>query len=204
MTTKMLMNKRGRKMAKKGVLVVVSGPSGVGKGTILKKLIRENDNMRFAISATTRKPREGEQDGISYFFKTEEEFKDMIDNGELIEWVNYCGNFYGKPRKYVEQTLEEGYDVIVEVEVEGAQNIKKIYPESVLIFIMPPSIEELEERLKNRGTETQEVINSRMTRAKQEIAKLNVYDYCVVNETVDKAVESLVTIISAMKFRVEK
>ena len=111
---------------------------------------------------------------------------------------------YGKPRKYVEQTLEEGYDVIVEVEVEGAQNIKKIYPESVLIFIMPPSIQELEERLRNRGTETTEVINSRMTRAKQEIAKLNVYDYCVVNETVDKAVSDLVTIINAMKFRVKK
>ena len=200
----MLKNKRGMEMSKKGVLVVVSGPSGVGKGTILKKLIQENDNMRFAISATTRNPREGEQDGINYFFKTEKEFKNMIDNNELIEWVNYCGNFYGKPRKYVEETLKQGYDVIVEVEVEGAQNIKKLYPDSVLIFIMPPSIEELEERLKKRGTETTEVINNRMTRAKQEIAKLNVYDYCVVNDTVDKSVSSLVTIINAMKFKVKK
>lgn len=191
-------------MSQKGVLVVVSGPSGVGKGTVLKKLISENSNMRFAISATTRKPRVGEEDGKNYFFKSEEEFKKMIDNNELIEWVNYCGNFYGKPRKYVEETLEEGYDVIVEVEVEGAQNIKKIYPESVLIFIMPPSIEELEARLKNRGTETQEVINGRMNRAREEIAKLDIYDFCVTNDEVEKAVESLETIINAMKFKVKK
>ena len=191
-------------MSQKGVLVVVSGPSGVGKGTVLKKLISENSNMRFAISATTRKPRVGEEDGKNYFFKSEEEFKKMIDNNELIEWVNYCGNFYGKPRKYVEETLEEGYDVIVEVEVEGAQNIKKIYPESVLIFIMPPSIKELEARLKNRGTETQEVINGRMNRAREEIAKLDIYDFCVTNDEVEKAVESLETIINAMKFKVKK
>ena len=191
-------------MSQKGVLVVVSGPSGVGKVTVLKKLISENPKMKFAISATTRKPRVGEEDGKNYFFKSEEEFRKMIDNNELIEWVNYCGNFYGKPRKYVEETLEEGYDVIVEVEVEGAQNIKKIYKDSVLIFILPPSFEELEERLRNRGTETIEVINSRMKRAKEEIAKLNVYDYWVINDKVEKAVESLVTIINAMKFKIKK
>lgn len=186
-------------MVKRGVLVVVSGPSGVGKGTILRKLIEENKNMKFAISATTRKPRLGEKEGKSYFFKTKEEFKNMIDKGELLEWVNYCGNFYGKPRKYIEKNLELGYDVIVEVEVEGAENIKKIYPDSLSVFIVPPTFEDLELRLKNRGTETKEVINNRIKRAKEEIKRVHSYDYQIVNNSVEQAVCELVKIIENVK-----
>lgn len=177
---------------KSGVLVIVSGPSGVGKGTILKKVIEENKNMKFAISATTRKPRLGEEEGKNYFFKTKEEFERMIDRGELLEWVNYCGNFYGKPKKYIEETLKLGYDVIVEVEVEGAKNIKKSYPDSLLIFIVPPSFEDLERRLRNRGTETDDVIENRIKRAKEEIKKASLYDYQIVNNDVDEAACELV------------
>ena len=186
-------------MKKRGVLVVVSGPSGVGKGTILRKLIEENKNMRFAISATTRKPRKGEKEGKSYFFKTEEEFKSMIDRGELLEWVNYCGNFYGKPKKYIEEALKSGYDVIVEVEVEGAQNIKKVYNDSLSVFIVPPSFEDLKLRLKSRGTEKEDVINSRIQRARKEIKRAYLYDYRIVNSNVKKAVCELVKIIENAK-----
>ncbi len=188
-------------MKKRGVLVVVSGPSGVGKGTILKKLIEENEDMKFAISATTRKPRPGEKEGKNYFFKTKEEFKNMIDNGELLEWVNYCGNFYGKPRKYIEETLKSGYDVIVEVEVEGARNIKKIYKDCLSVFIVPPSFEDLEQRLKNRGTETTDVMNNRIKRAKEEIKQADLYDYQIVNYSVDEAVYELVHIIKDCRKR---
>ena len=184
---------------KRGVLVIVSGPSGVGKGTILKKVIEENKNMKFAISATTRKPRLGEEEGKNYFFKTKEEFEKMIDRGELLEWVNYCGNFYGKPKKYIEETLKLGYDVIVEVEVEGAKNIKKSYPDSLLIFIVPPSFEDLEQRLRNRGTETDDVIENRIKRAKEEIKKASSYDYQIVNNDVDEAVCELVKKVDAKK-----
>ena len=187
------------KIMKRGVLVIVSGPSGVGKGTILKKVIEENKNMKFAISATTRKPRLGEEEGKNYFFKTKEEFEKMIDRGELLEWVNYCGNFYGKPKKYIEETLKLGYDVIVEVEVEGAKNIKKSYPDSLLIFIVPPSFEDLEQRLRNRGTETDDVIENRIKRAKEEIKKASSYDYQIVNNDVDEAVCELVKKVDAKK-----
>lgn len=186
-------------MRKKGILVVVSGPSGVGKGTILRKLVDENESMRFAVSATTRKPRVGEEEGKSYFFKTEEEFKSMIDNGELLEWVSYCGNFYGKPRKYIEETLNLGYDVIVEVEVEGAENIRKAYPDSLSVFIVPPSFEDLEQRLRNRGTETADVMNNRIKRAKEEMKRAKSYDYQIVNSSVDRAVSELVNIIERAK-----
>lgn len=184
---------------KRGVLIIVSGPSGVGKGTILKKVIEENENMRFAISATTRKPRLGEQEGKSYFFKTVEEFKSMIDKGELLEWVDYCGNFYGKPKNYIEETLKSGYDVIVEVEVEGARNIKKIYPDSLSIFILPPSFEDLEQRLRDRGTEADNVIDDRIRKAKEEITKAHLYDYQIVNSSVDEAVCELVKVVNSVK-----
>lgn len=182
-----------------GVLVVVSGSSGVGKGTILKKLVRDNDNIKFAISATTRKPREGEVDGVDYFFKTVDEFKEMIDKGELVEWVNYCGNFYGKSKKYIEEMSKKGYDLIIEVEVEGAKNIKKVYPDSVSVFILPPSFEELEERLKNRGTETPESIKRRLTRALEEQKEVQNYDYTVINDEVDNVINFITNLIEDKK-----
>lgn len=182
-----------------GVLVIVSGSSGVGKGTILKKLVADNDNIKFAISATTREPREGEVDGVDYFFKTEDEFKEMIDKGELVEWVNYCGNFYGKSKKYIEEMSKKGYDLVVEVEVEGAKNIKRVYPDSVSVFIMPPSFEELEERLKNRGTETKESIQRRLQRARDEQKEMANYDYRIVNNEVDNVIEFITDIIEDKK-----
>lgn len=182
-----------------GVLVVVSGSSGVGKGTILKKLVRDNENIKFAISATTRKPREGEVDGVDYFFKTVDEFKEMIDRNELVEWVNYCGNFYGKSKKYIEEMSKKGYDLVIEVEVEGAKNIKQVYPDSVSVFILPPSFEELEDRLKSRGTETPESIKRRLTRALEEQKEVKNYDYAVINDQVDNVINFITNIIENKK-----
>lgn len=182
-----------------GVLVVVSGSSGVGKGTILKKLVHDNDNIKFAMSATTRKPREGEVDGVDYFFKTEDEFKEMINKNELVEWVNYCGNFYGKSKKYIEDMSKKGYDLVIEVEVEGAKNIKRAYPESVSVFVMPPSFEELEERLKNRGTETTESIKRRLARALEEQKEIENYDYTVVNDEVENVINFIKKVIEDKK-----
>ena len=182
-----------------GVLVVVSGSSGVGKGTILKKLVHDNDKIKFAISATTRKPREGEVDGVDYFFKTVDEFKEMIDKGELVEWVNYCGNFYGKSKKYIEEMSKKGYDLVIEVEVEGAKNIKRAYPDSVSVFILPPSFEELKERLQSRGTETPEIIEGRLARALEEQKEVKNYDYTVVNDEVDNVINFITNIIKDKK-----
>lgn len=182
-----------------GVLVVVSGSSGVGKGTILKKLVHDNENIKFAISATTRRPREGEVDGVDYFFKTEDEFKEMINKNELVEWVNYCGNFYGKSKKYIEDMSKKGYDLVIEVEVEGAKNIKRAYPESVSVFVMPPSFEELEERLKSRGTETTESIKRRLARALEEQKEIENYDYTVVNDEVENVINFIKKVIEDKK-----
>ncbi|HQA59379.1 MAG TPA: guanylate kinase, partial [Acetivibrio sp.] len=133
-------------MSHEGLLVVVSGPSGAGKGTVLKRLKDSDDSIRFSISATTRTIRQGEKEGLNYFFKTRDEFKSMIEAGQLLEWVEYCGNYYGTPKEYIETTVKEGYDCLLEIEVEGAANVKKAYPDCVLIFILPPSFEELKRR----------------------------------------------------------
>ncbi|MBE5927206.1 MAG: guanylate kinase [Lachnospiraceae bacterium] len=189
-------------MAKKGLLVVISGFSGAGKGTLMKELINKYDNYALSVSATTRQPREGEVDGREYFFKTVDEFENMIKNEQLIEYAKYVNNYYGTPRAYVDSQLEAGKDVILEIEIQGAMNIKKMYEDAVLIFILPPSAEELKRRLVGRNTETIDVINARMSRANEEAVGIENYDYVVVNDILDESVEELHRTISSAHNRV--
>jgi len=191
-------------MFREGLLTVVCGPSGVGKGTLLKLLKDRNPNIRFSVSATTRKPREGEIDGQNYFFKTVEEFKEMINNGELVEWVEYCGNYYGTPNKYIKDSMELGYDILLEIEVEGAVHIRDKFPGSVMLFILPPSFAELKKRIENRGTESQEVIEKRLIRAKEEIQCINNFDYAIINEDIEKAVKVINNILESEKRKVKR
>lgn len=191
-------------MFRKGLLVVISGPSGTGKGTVLKLVKESFNNVRFSVSATTRKPREGEVEGKNYFFKTVEEFKEMLQNNEMIEWVEYCDNYYGTPRKYIEESMEQGYDVILELEVEGAINIKNQYPDSVTIFMVPPSFDELRLRIEGRGTEKPEVIEKRLNRAKEELSYIDRYDYITINNTVEDSVSEVKSIIVAEKLKYQR
>lgn len=184
-------------MKRKGILVVVSGFSGAGKGTLMKKLVQEYDNYALSISATTRVPRPGEEDGREYFFVTREEFKKRIADDALIEYACYCNNYYGTPREYAQKHLEEGLDVILEIEIQGALKIKKKYPDALLLFVMPPSAAELRRRLSGRGTETDEVINQRLHRAIEEAKGIEEYDYIVINDDLDTCVEELHAIITA-------
>ncbi len=183
---------------KKGLLLVISGPSGVGKGTIINSLL-EDENIAYSVSATTRAPRPGEVDGVNYHYITKAEFKTLIDNGDVLEYAEYTGNYYGTPRKFVEQKLNEGKSVVLEIETCGAMQIKKKMPEAVLIFICPPSLEELESRLRGRGTETEEVILRRLETARNEIKLIPEYDYAVVNENGgwEKAARDLKDIVNA-------
>ncbi len=191
-------------MFRKGLLVVISGPSGTGKGTVLKLVKESFNNVRFSVSATTRKPREGEVEGKNYFFKTVEEFKEMLQNNEMVEWVEYCDNYYGTPRKYIEESLEQGYDVILELEVEGAINIKNQYPDSVTIFMVPPSFDELRLRIEGRGTEKPEVIEKRLKRAKEELSYIDRYDYITINNAVEDSVSEVNSIIIAEKLKYQR
>ncbi len=184
-------------MAKQGVLAVVSGFSGAGKGTVMKALMEKYDNYSLSISATTRDPRPGEEHGREYFFVSEAEFERMIASDALIEYTRYVNHYYGTPRAYVESQMAEGRDVILEIEIQGALNIRKKFPEAVLIFVVPPTIEELKRRLLGRGTETPEVIEKRLKRAYEESDGMELYDYIVVNDTVDECVERLHGIICA-------
>ena len=185
---------------KKGILVVASGFSGAGKGTIMKKLMSEHgENYALSISATTRAPREGEEHGREYFFITTEEFEAMIENDELVEYAKYVSNYYGTPRAYVEEQLEAGKNVILEIEIQGALKIKEKFPETVLMFITAPSAEILKDRLVGRGTETQEVIDARMSRAYEESLGVENYDYLVVNDDLDACVMLVNDIISKEK-----
>ncbi len=188
-------------MNRKGLLVVLSGPSGSGKGTLLKRVREEYENIRFSISATTRSPREGEVDGKNYFFVTAEQFKSMIDNDKLVEWVEYCGNYYGTPRQYVEESTSQGFDILLEIEVEGALNIIKKYPDCVSVFILPPSFEELRRRIEGRGTEKPDVIDRRLERAKNELKFVNHYDYVVINDNLEEAASEIINILSAEKLK---
>ena len=176
-------------MEKRGILLVVSGFSGAGKGTLMKELLHRYENYALSVSATTRKPREGEEEGREYFFKTREEFEQMIADGELIEYACYVGNYYGTPKAYVEQKLEEGRDVILEIEIQGARKVKECFPDTVLLFVSPPSAEELRRRLTKRGTESAEVIESRLSRAVEEADGIEDYDYFVINDDLDACVE---------------
>ena len=188
-------------MKKKGILIVVSGFSGAGKGTLMKEIMKQYDNYALSISATTRKPREGEVDGREYFFRTVDEFEKMIAQDELIEYAKYVDNYYGTPRAYVEEKLEEGKDVILEIEIQGALKVKEKFPETLLLFVTPPNVAILRERLIGRGTETMEVIESRMDRAIEEAEEMEAYDYILVNESVDKAVEDLHNLIQSQHMK---
>ena len=170
---------------KKGILIVVSGFSGAGKGTLMKKLMQDYDNYALSISATTRQPRVGEEDGREYFFRTKEEFEKMIAKDELIEYAKYVENYYGTPRDYVERQLESGKDVILEIEIQGALKVKKAFPDTLLLFITPPTAQELRSRLVGRGTEEMSVIESRLSRAVEEAQGIEAYDYLIVNDKLD-------------------
>lgn len=181
----------------KGLLVVVSGFSGAGKGTLMKELVHRYDNYALSVSATTRAPRPGEKEGKDYFFVSQEAFENMIDNDELVEYAKYVGNYYGTPRTFVEEQLENGKDVILEIEIQGALKIKKKFPNTVLIFIAPPSAEELRRRLMGRGTETEEVILARLRRAEDESEGVEAYDYILINDNIDTCTEKLHNLIQA-------
>ncbi len=191
-------------MSKNGVLVILSGFAGSGKGTIIKELLKKYDNYALSVSATTRAPREGEVEGVHYFFKTEEQFKEMIAKGELLEYANYVGNYYGTPRAYVKEQLASGKNVILEIETEGALNIKREYPDAVLVFVMPPSVEEIHNRLKNRGTETDEVIAKRMKKAGIEITVVDRYDYLMINDVLEESVELFNAIVESQHMAVSR
>ncbi len=175
-------------MTNKGILVVLSGFSGSGKGTLVKRLLEEYDNYALSISMTTRMPRPGEEHGKSYFFVTKEEFKNTISKNGLLEYAQYCDNFYGTPKAYVEEQLANGKDVILEIEVQGALQIKEKFPETLLLFVTPPSAEVLKNRLAGRGTETEEVINKRMQRAAEEADSMSLYDNIIVNDDLETCV----------------
>ena len=187
-------------MKTQGVLLIISGPSGSGKGTVVDALCKR-ENFSLSISATTRAPREYEVDGVHYFFHTKEEFVRMREHNELLEWAEFCGNYYGTPRKYVTEQLAQGKNVILEIEVQGALQIKKLYPDGVLVFLMPPNLEELGRRLTNRGTEDKDTINRRIHRALEEMELAKEYDYVVINDTVDQATEDLLSIVQAERMK---
>ncbi len=190
-------------MNKKGLLVIISGPSGAGKGTVVSELIK-NKSYALSTSITTRQAREGEIDGVHYFFRDTEEFKKMIEKNELLEYAEFCGNYYGTPMFYVEEQLEQGKNVILEIEVQGALQVKERYKEAILIFLTPHNIFELRRRLENRATETLEKINMRMKRAKEEIRLIDKYDYIVINEIVEEAVFSINNIVESEKMSAKR
>ena len=188
-------------MAEIGILAVVSGFSGVGKGTVMNKLISLNDNYALSVSATTREPREGEVNGREYFFLKEEEFNDLIRKDALIEYACYCDHYYGTPRAFVEEELKKGRDVILEIEIQGARHIRKMFPEAVLIFIMPPSGDDLLARLKARGSENAQVIRDRLRRAAKEAEGIEDYDFIFINDDPDTCAQKINTLISSMHHR---
>ena len=188
----------------KGILVVVSGFSGAGKGTVMKRLMEKYDGYALSVSATTRKPRPGEEDGREYFFRTRDEFEKLIEEDALLEYAQYVENYYGTPRSYVEEQLQAGRNVILEIEIQGAMKIKEKIPEALLVFVTPPTVEELERRLTGRGTETAQVIADRLARAGEEAEVMGQYDYILVNDTVEECVDHLHQIIVSEHSRVSR
>ena len=190
-------------MTKRGLLIVLSGPSGVGKGTVRAAIFAKGEQkFVYSISATTRLPRTGETDGVDYFFKTREEFEQMIQNKQLLEYAEYVGNYYGTPLEYVENTLAKGKDVFLEIDVQGAIQVRELMPDGVFIFLTPPDLNELESRIVNRGTDSDEIIAKRMKTAREELELMKYYDYSVVNDTVDNAVQKIEAIIQTEHLRI--
>lgn len=187
-----------------GVLLVVSGPSGAGKGTICQMLREHLPQLGYSISVTTRKPRVGEVDGKSYFFKTVDEVKEMIAQGELLEYAEVYGNYYGTPKKYVMDLLQSGQDVLLEIDIQGALQIKKHFPEGVFVFIVPPSLDELSARIYKRGTDSEDVIKRRMASAASELTYAAEYDYIIVNDIAEKAAQKVLTVMEAERYRVAR
>ena len=191
-------------MSERGLLIVLSGPSGVGKGTVRKAIFDSEENdFQYSISMTTRKQREGEVDGVDYYFRSREEFEAMIEAGEMLEYAEYVGNYYGTPLTYVNQTLDEGKDVFLEIEVQGAKQVKDKVPDGVFIFLTPPDLAELKSRIIGRGTDEMSVIEERMAVAREEIEMMALYDYAVVNDEVPLAVQRIKDIIASEHFRVD-
>ena len=184
-----------------GLLLVVSGPSGAGKGTICNLLRKELPELSYSVSVTTRAPREGELDGRDYFFKTVAQVKDMIFRGELLEYAQVYGNYYGTPKPYVMNLLNEGKDVLLEIDIQGALQIKKVFPEGVFIFVIPPSLEELRARIYKRGTDAEEVIEKRLKAATSELSYAGEYDYIIVNDIAEKATQRVLTLLEAERYR---
>ncbi|AKU02916.1 TPA: guanylate kinase [Streptococcus agalactiae] len=192
-------------MSERGLLIVFSGPSGVGKGTVRQEIFSTPDHkFDYSVSMTTRPQRPGEVDGVDYFFRTREEFEALIKEGQMLEYAEYVGNYYGTPLSYVNETLDKGIDVFLEIEVQGALQVKSKVPDGVFIFLTPPDLEELEERLVGRGTDSPEVIAQRIERAKEEIALMKEYDYAVVNDQVSLAAERVKRVIEAEHYRVDR
>ncbi|MBI0442261.1 guanylate kinase [Bacillus velezensis] len=192
-------------MKERGLLIVLSGPSGVGKGTVRQAIFSQEDTkFEYSISVTTRNPREGEVDGVDYFFKSRDEFERMIENNKLLEWAEYVGNYYGTPVDYVEQTLQEGKDVFLEIEVQGALQVRNAFPEGLFIFLAPPSLSELKNRIVTRGTETDDLIENRMNAAKAEIEMMDAYDYVVENDDIQTACDKINAIVLAEHLKRER
>lgn len=186
-----------------GLLIVLSGPAGVGKGTVCTALRARMPEIVYSVSATTRQPRQGEVEGVNYFFKTREQFQDMIARNALLEHAEYVGNYYGTPRDFVDRTLAGGKDVILEIEVQGALKVKKNFPKAIFIFLLPPSLDELKQRITGRGTETQDIIDTRMNVAVEEMNLLSHYDYAVINDEIDAACDRIRSIVIAEHCRRE-
>ena len=192
-------------MSERGLLIVFSGPSGVGKGTVRQEIFSTPDHkFEYSVSMTTRAQRPGEVDGKDYFFRSREEFEELIRNGQMLEYAEYVGNYYGTPLTYVNKTLDKGIDVFLEIEVQGALQVKKKVPDAVFIFLTPPDLNELQERLIGRGTDSEEVIAQRIERAREEIALMSEYDYAIVNDEVPLAAERVKRVIEAEHFRVDR
>ena len=192
-------------MSERGLLIVFSGPSGVGKGTVRQEIFSTPDHkFEYSVSMTTRAQRPGEVDGKDYFFRSREEFEELIRNGQMLEYAEYVGNYYGTPLTYVNETLDKGIDVFLEIEVQGALQVKKKVPDAVFIFLTPPDLNELQERLVGRGTDSEEVIAQRIERAREEIALMSEYDCAIVNDEVPLAAERVKRVIEAEHFRVDR
>ena len=192
-------------LTREGLLLIISGPSGVGKGTVCRALMERNDNMRFSVSCTTRPPRPGEVDGLHYFFKTREEFDQMVKEGAFLEHMQVFGqHFYGTPRAYVEQQRAAGLDILLDIDVHGAMNVKKACPDAVLVFLAPPSMSCLKERLVGRGTETAEAVEKRFQESFEEMQHMPDYDYLIINDVLDKAIRQLEQIVAVERLRVSR